>query len=212
MSGSQFKEIKGMKEFTFAIDVDEVIRHNIDNMLKVYNEEYGDNKTMDDVFAFKVDEVFPKIQATTGETASKYFFEKHAKEVFTDSNIIEGSKEAIETLKKYGKIYIVTYQKNVENRERTLEWLEKYDITYDGICFVRDKSVIYADYLIDDNDWNFLGCNCKHGILITKPYNTDVKATELLDKSNCKTIQKFTSLKKFSEWFEENYPIFEKYE
>lgn len=201
-----------MREFTFAIDVDEVIRHNIENMLKVYNEEYGDNKTMDDIVDYQVDKVFPKIAATTGETANKYFFEKHAHEVFTEANIIEGSKEAIETLRKYGKVYIVTYQKNTENRIRTLIWLEKHDIQYDGICFVKDKSIIHADYLIDDNDWNFIGCNCKHGILITKPYNDKIKESDLLSKSHCKTIEKFTSLKAFSEWFDKNYNIFENYE
>jgi 5'(3')-deoxyribonucleotidase len=190
-----------MKELTFAIDVDEVIRDNIENMLKVYNKEYNDNKTLEDLFDFQVDKVFTKIQETTGETASKYFFEKHAKEVFTDSVAIDGAKEAIDILRGYGKVIIVTYQKNLENRVRTLEWLDKNDIKYDGICFLRDKSLVYTDFLVDDNDWNFIGCNCTHGILIDRPYNKNTDIEELEKQSNCKSISRFKSLKDFADYF-----------
>ena len=198
-----------MKELTFAIDVDEVIRDNIENMLKVYNQEFGDNKKLEDVFDFQVDKVFTKVQELTGETASKYFFEQHAQEVFTDSSAIEGSKEAIDKLRKIGKVIIVTYQKNMENRIRTLEWLDKYDVKYDGICFLRDKSLIHADYLVDDNDWNFIGCNCETGILIRRPYNENTDMAELKKQSNCKQIVKFNSLKEFADYFCSVYPNLE---
>ena len=201
-----------MREFTFAVDVDEVLRDNISNMLKVYNEEYNDSKTIYDMHDFQVDKVFTKITEATGETASKYFFEEHAQEVFTDSEAIEGAKEAVDTLRKYGKVIIVTYQKNTENRIRTLEWLDKYGIKFDSIVFTRDKSIVHADYMIDDNDWNFIGCNCKHGILIDRPYNQKTNIGELKQQSNCKEISRFSSLKKFAEWFESNIDIFEKYE
>ena len=192
-----------MEELTFAIDVDEVIRDNIENMLKVYNKEYNDNKTINDVVDFQVDKVFTKIHETTGGTASKYFFEQHAKEVFTDSKIINGAKESIDTLREYGKVIIVTYQKNLENRIRTLEWLDKFDVKYDGICFLRDKTLVHADYFVDDNDWNFIGCNCKCGILINKPYNINKPDNDILEESKCEKILRFDSLKNFVEWFKQ---------
>lgn len=201
-----------MREFTFAVDVDEVLRDNLTNMLKVYNKEYGDNKKLSDVTDFQVDKVFTKITEATGDTASKYFFDEHAKEVFTDSKAIDGAKEAIDKLRKYGKVIIVTYQKNTENRIRTLKWLDRYDIKFDGICFLHDKSFVNTDYFIDDNDWNFIGCNCTHGILINRPYNQGVNLLELKSKSNCKNIFRYTSLSKFADWFEENVDILEKYE
>lgn len=201
-----------MREFTFAVDVDEVLRDNISNMLKVYNEEYGDNKTLSDIHDFQVDKVFTKVSELTGETASKYFFETHAQEVFTDADVIEGAKEAIDILRNYGKVIIVTYQKNTENKIRTLEWLDKHDIKFDSICFTRDKSIVNADYMIDDNDWNFIGCNCCHGILINRPYNQQSNLVEIKNKSNCCDISRFTSLKKFADWFRNNYEVFEKFE
>ena len=190
-----------MKEFTFAIDVDEVLRDNLSNMLRVYNEEYNDNKVLSDIHDFQVDKVFTKVSESTGETASKYFFEKHAKEVFSDSEAIEGAKEAVDSLREYGKIIIVTYQKNTDNRVRTLDWLDKYDIKFDSICFTRDKSIIHADYMVDDNDWNFIGCNCRHGILIDRPYNKNTDLKQLKEQSKCRNITRFASLKEFADWF-----------
>lgn len=201
-----------MREFTFAIDCDDVLRDIIKNMIDVYNKEYKDNKTISDLTEWGVDNIFPKIKETTGSTASDYFFLTHSKEVFSDSKVISGAKDAIEKLRKFGKVIIVSYQKNDENRGRTLEWLSENNIEYDGLCFLKDKTLIHADYLIDDNDWNFNGCNCKHGILINQPYNININLNELKNKSNCKTIDRFPSLKSFADWFESNIKIFEKYE
>ena len=201
-----------MREFTFAVDVDEVLRDNLSNMLRVYNEEYNDNKKLSDLHDFQVDISFPKISEATGQTASNYFFEQHAQEVFTDAEAIEGAKEAIDILRKYGKVIIVTYQKNTENRIRTLEWLDKHDIKFDSICFTRDKSIVHADYMIDDNDWNFIGCNCCHGILIERPYNQKAKLNELKEQSNCKDIFRYTSLMNFAKWFKDNVSLLERFE
>lgn len=201
-----------MREFTFAVDVDEVLRDNLSNMLRVYNEEYNDNKKLSDLHDFQVDISFPKIAEATGQTASKYFFEQHAQEVFTDAEAIEGAKEAIDILRKYGKVIIVTYQKNTENRIRTLEWLDKHDIKFDSICFTRDKSIVHADYMIDDNDWNFIGCNCCHGILIDRPYNQKAKLNELKEQSSCKDIFRYTSLMNFAKWFKDNVSLLERFE
>jgi len=201
-----------MREFTFAVDVDEVLRDNLSNMLKIYNEEYNDNKKLSDLHDFRVDISFPRISELNGETASKYFFEQHAQEVFTDSEAIEGAKEAIDILRNYGKVIIVTYQKNTENRIRTLEWLDKNGIKFDSICFTRDKSIVHADYMIDDNDWNFIGCNCCHGILIDRPYNQKVKLNELKEQSNCKNIFRYTSLMGFAKWFKDNISILDRFE
>lgn len=201
-----------MREFTFAVDVDEVLRDNLSNMLRVYNEEYKDDKKLSDLHDFRVDISFPKIAEATGQTASKYFFEQHAQEVFTDAEAIEGAKEAIDILRNYGKVIIVTYQKNTENRIRTLEWLDKYSIKFDSICFTRDKSIVHADYMIDDNDWNFIGCNCCHGILIDRPYNQETDITELTSKSNCKNIFRYASLVKFATWFKDNVGLLDRFE
>ena len=62
---------------TFAIDCDEVLRALLDNMVTLYNEEFDDNVTRDDIKDFNVEVSFPKIKEVTGGTASEWFFQKN---------------------------------------------------------------------------------------------------------------------------------------
>ena len=85
----------------------------------------------------------------------------------------------------------------------TLLWLEKQSIECDGICFLKDKTLLCADYLVDDNDWNFLNSRVKHGILVTAPYNTDKDETDMLVDSNMNTITRVSSLHEFVDAYED---------
>ena len=187
-----------MNRLTFAIDCDEVLRSLLNNMVSLYNKEFNDNMEYNDVKDFVVDNSFPKIKETTGITASQWFFQDHSKELFVESEALPMVKEAIDILKGYGDVIIVTYQKTNINKIQTLKWLEEHNIIPNGICFLKDKTLIHCDFFIDDNDWNFIGCNCKFGILISAPYNKDVNISDLKKKSNCKKIFRFKSLYEFA--------------
>lgn len=186
------------KEITFGIDIDEVIRAIVPNMLKLYNKEFNDNMKLEDVKDYVVDNSFPKIMKMTGESASKWFFQDHGNELFYGSEMIEGAKSAIDMLRTYGKVIIISYQKSLANKIDTLNWLDRYGIKYDGICFVKDKSIVHTDFLVDDNDWNFIGCNSKWGVIVTAPYNKEINMDELKAKSNCEDIFRFGSLREFA--------------
>ena len=82
-----------------------------------------------------------------------------------------------------------------------MKWLEEHDILPDGICFLKDKTLIHSDFFIDDNDWNFYGCNAMFGILIDAPYNKEINLKELTEKSNCATIERKHSLYEFAKDF-----------
>ena len=173
---------------TIGIDIDEVLRALLPEMVRLYNEEFNESLTVDDVKAFDVDISFPKVKERTGESASKWFFQEHGRELFYDSQMIEGAKKAVDHLRKFAKVYIISYQKTLQNKLDTLNWLLKNEIEYDGICFLKDKTLVHLDVLIDDNDWNFIGCNCKTGVLIRAPYNKDTPLFKVLDSSNCKHL------------------------
>lgn len=192
---------------TFGIDIDEVLRALIPGMLKLYNEEFGVSMCMEDVKDFVVDNSFPKVMETTGESASKWFFQDHGHELFYFSEGIKGAKEALDTLKKYGKVIIISYQKSVANKIDTLRWLESHGMEYDGICFVKDKSVVHTDWMVDDNDWNFIGSNATFGALINAPYNKDTDIAELKEKSNCLDIRRYGSLSEFADMIEKEYAL-----
>lgn len=186
-----------MKKIIFAIDVDEVLRKLLGNMVDLYNSNFGENISKDDVKDFRVEVSFPKIESVTGTTASKWFFQEHGEELFAKSDAFPNIRRNIQTLQKYGNVIIVTYQKSYNNKIDTLNWLQKHGIEPDGICFLKDKTMLQCDFLIDDNDWNFIGSNAKMGILINAPYNKDVDIDKLLKSSNCENIVRYPSLDAF---------------
>ena len=187
---------------TFGIDCDEVLRSLLDGMVSLYNENFGENMTRNEVKDFDVDVSFPKIMETTGETASKWFFQEHSHELFLKSPALPGIKRAIETLQKYGQVIIVTYQKSFQNKLDTLNWLNDNGIHPDGLCFLKNKTLLHLDWMIDDNDWNLIGCNAENAVLITAPYNKDINIHALKDKTNCDYIYRFESLEQFADWYE----------
>ena len=188
---------------TFGIDCDEVLRSLLDGMVTLYNENFGESMTRSDVKDFNVEVSFPKITESTGMTASKWFFQDHGNELFAKSPALPGIKKAIDTLKKYGQVIIVTYQKSFQNKMDTLNWLNDNGINPDGICFLKNKTLLHLDWLIDDNDWNLWGCNAENAVLITAPYNELIDISHLKRKTNCKNLYRFESLDKFARWYDE---------
>lgn len=190
------------KERIFAIDVDGVLRDNLPLMVKLYNKEFDDNKTVDDITDYMTEISFPRIEPETGKTASYWFFQEHSKELFLDAKPFPYVKEDIEKLREYGKVIIVSYQKTFINKKQTLEWLEKNGIDVDGVCFLKDKTLLSgADWFIDDNTWNFQGMRAKHGIVISAPYNKNEDVFDILEKSECETIERFDTFHNFVENF-----------
>lgn len=186
---------------TFAIDCDEVLRALLDNMVALYNEEFDDNVSRDDIKDFNVEVSFPKIKEVTSGTASDWFFQKNGYRLFACSPALPNVKEAIDTLRKHGQVIIVTYQKSYKNKIDTLNWLMENELDVDGICFLKNKTLLHCSWLIDDNWWNFLGCNAEHGVLISAPYNKDTNLGVLIKQTNCNELYRFETLKEFADWY-----------
>lgn len=181
-----------IKNFSvYGVDVDGVLRNTLPVMVCLYNNEFGTNLTTDDVTDWNIDKSFPLIREKLGyEKPDDWFFFDHAKEIFLESHQIFGAKAAIDELRNRGnKVIIITYQKNTENKIYTLQWLENNHITYDAICFTKDKSQVKCNVFIDDNDYNFTKCAADYAYLVTKPYNKDADVNELLKNSGSKTCK-----------------------
>ena len=187
------------KRPTIAIDVDGVLRDNLGIMVSLYNRVCGTDMKTTDVKDFLTEISFPLITDRLGIKPSEYFFNVRAKEVFLDAPAYPRVKEDIERLKEVANVIIITYQKDYTNKRYTLEWLEKNGIEPDGICFLRDKTVVHSDALIDDNDWNFLGTHVGTSVLITQPYNESVSLDELMKMTNSKQLIRVNSLHDFTE-------------
>lgn len=197
-----------MNKCTFAIDVDEVLRSLLKNMVTLYNENFGENLDVNDVKDFVVENSFPKIYETTGISPSKWFFQDHGEELFVKGEAFPNIKRDLDVLRQYGDVIIVTYQKTYKNKIDTLKWLEEHGLAPDGICFLKDKTLLHTDFLIDDNPYNFVGSNAVYGGLITAPYNVDENIPDLLANSNCREILRFSNLHEFCEFFTKNLDIY----
>ena len=184
---------------TVAIDVDGVLRNNLGIMVHLYNKEFDQKMKISDVKEFMVEKSFPLIPERLGMKSSEYFFNLHAKEIFLDAPAYPGVKECIDKLKETADVIIVTYQKDYTNKRYTLEWLEKNGIEPNGICFLRDKTLVHANVLVDDNDWNFIGTHCHTSILVTQPYNKKVSPVQFISQTNSTQMMRVSSLQEFTD-------------
>jgi 5'(3')-deoxyribonucleotidase len=148
-----------------AVDMDEVIADFTGKYLAQYNELYDDMLTPQDLHDKKLREV-----AKCGEEV--YRLLEHP-DFFADLGVKEHSQEVLRELQERYDIYIATAAMEVPNSfNAKYRWLKEHFpfIPDMNIVFCGDKSIIRADYLIDDNSRHF-----KHfvgtGILFTAPHN-----------------------------------------
>ena len=181
---------------TFVVDLDGVLRDIFSQMIKLYNNEFGENMKPEDVKDYDVEVSFPKAHAAYG-SSYHYFFEKHADYVFLLCPPMKGAVEAIKRLKEYGKVVIATIQPTTHNKILALKWLDKWGVSYDEIRFVDKKVGIDCDYFIEDYPKNMEGAGGLK-ILIDATYNQGV------DEVNNWFIYRFESLEGFVRWCEEH--------
>lgn len=189
------------RKLKIAVDCDEVLRRTVDGMLSLYNNNFNTKLTRDDIKDFDVAISFPEIKKQTGMPASKWLFEIHSRDVFYNNKSFPGSDWAIEELKKYGDVMILSSQKTYENKRDTLDFLHREGIDTRNVCFLNDKSIVDCDIMIDDNPDYFKNCKAKVCVLITAPYNKEVDLKSISDSCNCEKVLRFDSLFSFAKYF-----------
>ena len=151
-----------------AIDIDDVSLALVDSFLSTYNRKFKDNVKKESITDWNIDQ-FLKPEANG---FSKECFSKPS--VFKKAKPIEGALEAIEWMRSQNSRIIYVTANNPQNVK--FEWLIKNGFLEDEKDFVVacDKSLILADYLIDDKFDNvnkFRGT----GILFSRPWNMKYK-------------------------------------
>lgn len=136
------------KQKIVKVDIDGVIRDIIFTMCSLYNRETNEFFTEGDIKDYDVEKTFVGVY----DPKSFFFTGRNAEEVFMHSLPYAHSRGALQSLREAGyKVVLVTWQMGVANKKYALDWLEKWSVPYDDICFTRDKYMIEGDYLIDDN-------------------------------------------------------------
>ena len=186
------------KPIVFGVDVDGVLRDNLGIMVDLYNKGFDESMTVDDVKHFEVTKSFPKF-TEHGIDGRKFFFQDYADEIFLNAEPCQGAISAMEILKEHGTVVIVTNQIGIDNKVRTLQWLEQNRIPYDSILFSQEKFLLNCNVMIDDNTAFFHGSPASKAVVIEAPYNVMVPDDLIVDESNdVKTVERYKTIYDFA--------------
>ncbi|HEX4170753.1 MAG TPA: hypothetical protein VHZ55_35280 [Bryobacteraceae bacterium] len=160
-----------------AIDMDEVSADTMSHFLNLYNAEFNLELTKKD---FHGRRVFQVIDQDHVARAREYFL---SEDFFADIPIMPGSQEVIEALTKRYEVFITTAAMDVPNSfTAKFKWLQKYlpFIPPANVVFCGDKSIIFADFLIDDDVRHFRRFRGE-GILFTATHNVNESSFRRVD-------------------------------
>lgn len=149
-----------------AIDMDEVMADLVSKHLTVYNRDFSDNITLHDLRGTRLRDLRPHHQ-------KEIYAYLRTPDFFRDLPVMEGSQEVIEALCSQYEVFITTAAMEVPTSfSAKYEWLREHfpflsDMNY---VFCGDKSIIRADYLIDDNVRHFKNFGGQ-GILFSAAHN-----------------------------------------
>jgi 5'(3')-deoxyribonucleotidase len=154
-----------------AIDMDEVMADTMGHFLEKYNDNFGVGLKTEH---FQGRHVFEVI-ADAHKPAARDYFQQEA--FFATIPVMPGSDEVVKALTDRYDVFITTAAMDVPcSFTPKFDWLQRHFpfIATSNIVFCGDKSIILADYLIDDNV-RHLGNFRGEGIIYTAPHNVNEK-------------------------------------
>jgi len=149
-----------------AIDMDEVIADFIGKYLLHFNRNFNGSVTVEQLHGTRFQELNPQMEDYLHVCLEDPLF-------FGDLPVMPDSQEVIRELSERYEIFIATAAMEVPaSFTAKYRWLKEHFPFLNEMNFVfcGDKSIIDADYLIDDNSRHFKRFKGQ-GILYTSPLN-----------------------------------------
>lgn len=150
-----------------CVDMDEVMADTLSEHLRRYNQEFEESVTPDDLAGKALWEVTPLDR----QQQLRAFLD--AEDFFEDLPLMPGSQDVLKDLTGRFEVFIATQAMSVPNSlGPKYRWLQRHFpfIPPTNYVFCGNKSILRADYLIDDlprNLQRFEGL----GLLYTAPHN-----------------------------------------
>lgn len=150
-----------------CVDMDEVMADTLSEHLRRYNETFDEALTVEDLVGKGLWQVAPLDR----QQQVRAFLD--AEDFFEDLPLMEGAHEVLQNLSARFEIFIATQAMTVPNSlGPKYRWLQRHFpfIPPQHYVFCGDKSILLADFLIDDlprNIERFQG----QGLLYTAPHN-----------------------------------------
>ncbi len=149
--------------------MDETIADALGKQILLYNEAFGAEVLREHLSGSL--ERFVPAEHQEATRAMVY-----SGEFFADLEVMAGSQEVIRDLQRAYEVFITSSAMEVpESFSAKYQWLERHFpfIRPSHIVFCGDKSILAADYLIDDSPRHFREFRGE-GILFTAPHNQGV--------------------------------------
>jgi len=150
-----------------CVDMDEVIADTLTEHLRRYNDHFGENITVNDLWGKGLWDVVSHDR----QEQLRAFLDEGT--FFEDLPLMPGAQEVMRDLTKRFEVFIATAAMSVPNSfGPKYRWLQQHFsfLPPSHYVFCGDKSILCADYLIDDMPRNlqrFKGT----GILFSAPHN-----------------------------------------
>lgn len=148
-----------------AVDIDDVIISLVPTWLHLYNKDYKDNLSKNDITDWQIDKF---VKPECGINIYNYIEDPR---IYDLCKPVENSFEAISILHKQARVIFIT-SSTIGCAGRKYVWLKKhgYIDKLDDYIEAKDKYLINYDCLIDDNYANIVHSN-KNNYLFSAPWN-----------------------------------------
>ncbi|QZY97682.1 5' nucleotidase, NT5C type [Pantoea dispersa] len=153
-----------------AVDMDEVIADFNRKFIKSFNTHFGMSITLNELQGLSAQKRWPELARDIDVMIGEADF-------FSDLPVMEGSQDVLRHMTQKHEIFITTAAMEFPlSFNAKFEWLRQNFpfISPMNIVFCGSKSILNADYLIDDNSRHFETFHGE-GILFTAPHNIFVK-------------------------------------
>lgn len=150
-----------------CVDMDEVMADTLEEHLRRYNQEFDEALTMEDLAGKGLWDIAPADR----QAQLRAFLD--AEDFFEDLALMPGAQEVLRQLSGRFEIFVATQAMTVPNSlGPKYRWLQRHFsfIPPTHYVFCGNKSILLADYLIDDlprNLQRFQG----QGLLYSAPHN-----------------------------------------
>ena len=155
-----------------AVDMDEVLADALGELIRRYNQEYAEHLTVQDMWGRWMVNVLPPSRQ---DRLMSYLQED---DFFEDLAVMADSQRVLERLSRSYEIFIATaameFPRSFGPKYR---WLQRHFsfLSPSHYVFCGDKSILHADYLIDDMPRHFDRFGGQ-GVLFTAAHNAKLKA------------------------------------
>lgn len=153
-----------------AVDMDEVLADALGELIVRYNHEFNERLRREDLFGKWMYDVVPPGRQ------GRLMGYLHTEDFFEDLAVMPDSQRVLERISQKYEIFIATAAMEFPNSfGPKYRWLERHFpfIPPSHFVFCGDKSILRADYLIDDMPRHFKRF-AGTGILFTSPHNANV--------------------------------------